>query len=107
MQLLCLRVKDKHEWKYFYEPQGELIGSIAEPQVYQAYLKAKKKQNKAESVEDAMAHPEGDYGVGLMSASSEYHFDPTKGLVDSSNNIVIPKDEFEKEHNLGGIAISY
>lgn len=103
-QLMFIRTKMHQEWKYFWEPQGELIGSIAEPSVFQEYSKNKKKLSQGESVEDAMKNPTGD---GLTGASTDLHYDPIRGLIDANGTLVIPKEEFEKDANIGGLAISY
>ena len=40
------------------------------------------------------------------SASSEYHFDPEKGVVNAEGEVMIDKEEYMKRLNLDGIAIS-
>lgn len=109
MQLLCIKVQMKHDWQYFWEPQGELIGSIAEPQVFSVYLKNKNKLNsrKVESIEDAISNPTGETLGGLLGGETDHHYDPLKGLVDEEGRVLIPKEEFDKANNIGGIAISY
>ena len=105
-QFNFLRTKQLYEWKNLWEPQGELIGSIADPQVFQEYMKMKKTRARSEAVTDAMKNPEGEYD-GFMGASTTHHFDPSRGMVNENNEVIVPKDEFEKSNNIGGIAVSY
>lgn len=104
-QLMFIKAKMLHEWKYFWEPQGELIGSIAEPSVFQEYAKNKKRNESPETADSASQNPDGF--DGFNSAVANTHYDPAKGLLDTSGNVVIPKNVFDKDANIGGVAISY
>ena len=104
-QLMFIKMKMKQEWKYFWEPQGELIGSIAEPSVFQEYVKQKKQVAKRETAEEAKAAPV--YQDGVFSAEADLHYDPDKGLVNGAGQTMIPEEAFKKDSNIGGVAISY
>ena len=102
MSFQMIRLELKTKWEEFYKPTAELSASITKPENYKAYReyqdKVAQQKKKGASVDTKV----GDAHY----ATSNAHYDPTKGLVDGEGNILIPKDRFEKMSGFDGIALS-
>ena len=109
-QLMFLQGREQLRWNQTMVPHAELIGNIANPEVYQQYVKMKKEMEKSKSRQLNQEKEEliqRSTASGLYSSEATTYYDPIRGLVDEKGNVLIPKETFEKSHDLGGVAISY
>ena len=91
-----------------FEPQGELIGQLANPQAFKIYYEHKKKHVAAKR-----AAKDNDGEIRINTDSSEYvatetdyHYDPAYGVVDKHGRVIISKEQYDNSLGLDGIAIS-
>ena len=103
-QMMFIKAHARHDWKTFWEPQGELIASIIEPTVFKEYAQHKKALSKTEDLDEAKLQP---VRLGTTAASTDSHYEPGKGLVDGNGFILIPDEIFKQKANIGGVAVSY
>ena len=98
-----LRVHENHVWDNLWKPHAEFVGQISNPEAFGEYLKYKKKE-KVLKEEGQMFEetPDGTSGAAIANA----HYDPTKGLVDGTGRVIMPKEQYEQMIGLEGIAIS-
>jgi len=102
--MMFIKARAHHDWKTYWEPQGELIASIVEPSVFKEYAQHKKSLSKTEDLEDAKLNP---VRLGTTAAATDSHYEPGKGLIDSNGFIIIPDEVFKQQANIGGVAVSY
>lgn len=86
-------------WKELLEPLGELIAHIANPEVFKAYVKFKKKLEAVENSNGPMV-VEVD---NTTYASTNYHFNPDKGLVDEKGKIIMNKTAYLSLLGMSGV----
>jgi hypothetical protein len=100
-----LRMKTIASWKEGWEPQAELIGNLTHPDIFKQYKKAKDQALDAKKTGKSQL-PETKVG-NVISASTNIHYDPMRGLVDDQGRVLIPKEKYDKELHLDGVAITY
>ena len=87
------------QWKEVYEPHGELVAHIANPEAYKQYAEFKRKTEEVEKTGGPMVVTVGN----TTYASTNYHFDPNKGLVDEKGTVIVDKDTYLKNLGLQGV----
>lgn len=88
MSFEMIKFKTFITWKSQLEPQAELMGSIANPDVYKSYAEYKEKKTKLKD--------QGSIEVGntvINKASSRYV--PGVGIVDDRGNIIKKTEELK------------
>jgi len=103
-----IKMHSKQSWDEHYKPQAELIGQIANPEIYKIYADHVKETERIEESETKSGEYKTDIGDKTrVSATTDAHFDPAVGLVDGNGKLLIPKDKYEEMVGLDGVAISY
>ena len=101
-----LQMHRKQDWDHMLKPQAELIGQIANPDVFKQYYDYNKKLEK-EKIENKGEITTSHEGTVSISAATDAHYDPELGLIDGNGNIIIPKERYDKLIGLGGVAVSF
>lgn len=93
-------------YEMLYRPQGELIGSISNPEVYKHYYEAKQREFNLKKEGGPKTYTVTEGGVTSSSSTADTYFDPEKGLVDFEGKVLISKDAYLSRQNDGGLFIS-
>jgi hypothetical protein len=101
-----IQMHRRQEWDHMLKPQAELIGQIANPDVFKQYSDFMKKLEREKSLDKGEVVVSQGSNVSV-SAATDSHYDPELGLVDGYGNIIIPKERYDKLIGLGGVAVSY
>ena len=111
---MMINVNRRRDWKQIYEPQGELIAQIANPQAFKVYYDHKMRQERtvqarkdgkivAEKGEEVIKNNGGE----TIYAEANTHYDPALGLVDNNGKVIIAKEQYDKILGVDGIAVSF
>lgn len=85
------------DWKEVFEPHGELIAHIANPEMFKVYSEHKKKLERSKDGATEVSVGNTTY------VTATHHLDPNKGLVDEKGNIIMSKEKYLENLGMSGI----